>query len=158
MAEMNPLLFANLSTQRRLLESGTAYAAARLAVNIVFVLAGIAGVIVGYLYIRVHAWSSLNGGGFLPGDFVFGVWALGIVSELAWLAGLYVAWVAARAFFDMADACLAISLHGPEQQVLPADSGRGPRQGGGSWPEPPKPLVPGPEAVQPGDAKYLPKA
>jgi hypothetical protein len=157
MPSMNPLLFANLSNHRRLLESGTAYGTARLVLNIGFILAGITGVVAAYVWVTTFGGLLLATGGALPDAMVLVNRVLLTGGVLAYVACIYVTWVAVRAFFDIADACLAISLNGPEVHALPSDGDRGPRQGGGDWPEPPKPLIPTPAAVKPEDAKYLPK-
>ena len=154
---MNPLLFMNLSTQRRLLESGTAYGAARVAVNVAFSLFGIVGIVGAFVWVSMFGRLLVASGGALPDGAVFLNWVMLAGGGLAYAAGVYAAWAAARAFFDIADACLAISLKGSEEHSLPSESVRSPRQGGDNWPEPPEPLIPIPGTAKPEDARYLPK-
>ena len=68
---MNPLLFANLRTQRRLLESGTAYATARLLITILFCVAVVGNVIGAFIILAAFEamWSAAPGGA--PSGMVF---------------------------------------------------------------------------------------
>ena len=156
MPRMNPLLFANLSNQRRLLESGTAYATARLVINIGFALIAATGVVYAFIWLRMSGGLLLGGSGLLPDDLLFAIRALFIICPLAFLAALYVSWTAVRAFFDIADACILISLRGSEERPASSPGSPAPRTGGESWPEPPKPLIPIPETAN-LDSKYMPK-
>lgn len=83
--------------------------------------------------------------------------ALLIIGSLAGMGTIYVTRTMVRGFFDVADACIAISLHWLEECAVSVPSSLGPRQGGASWPEPPKPLIPVPEMPIPQDANYMPK-
>lgn len=149
---MNPLLFANLSKQRRLLESGSAYATERLVVNIVAaVLALTCVAYAGFLIMLVgRLLYSLPDGVILlerVGCVLLGAVGLGVT---------YVGWALMRALLDMADASIAISLGGGEQEPAPPPPAPRGRSGGDSWPKPPKPLIPTAEDVGAEDRKYMP--
>ena len=157
MAAMNPLLFANLRNQRRLLESGTAYATARLLINVLFCVAVVGNVVGGFVLVVLveGPWSAIPGGA--PSGMVFAFRALVTFGTLLSLAVGFASWLTLRAFFDIADACIAISLQRPEEPTPALQSSPSPRPSPAHWPEPPKPLIPIPEPVNPQDAKYMPK-
>ncbi len=154
MAGMNSLLFANLGGQRRLLESGSAYATERLVLNIV-AAAGAVGCAVAFgLAIRFVGDAPFP----LPDGMIVLERAALMVLSLVSLAGVYLSWALIGAFLDIADASIAISLQGSEGQTVPPGPLPAPRSrgGGGAWPEPPKPLIPTAEEARPEDRKYMP--
>jgi len=137
---MNPLLFANLGNQRRLLESGSAYATERLVLNIVAAASA-----VGWTLSVAVAVKILGDAPYPMPEGMIILERVGlVVAGLVSLAGTYLGWAFVRAFLDIADASIAISLHGSEQEPVPPAPTPTPRsrRGGESWPEPPKPLVP----------------
>lgn len=154
---MNPLLFANLGTQRRLLRSGTAYGMERVVVNVFCALQGFGGVL------AVSFWWKLGSEipavvGVVPNQVIFAYRVLPVAAGLANLLLVLMGWALARAFLDMADASIAISLHGSGGRATAPVLTPGPRPSGGSeaWPEPPKPLIPTAEEPRPEERKYMP--
>jgi hypothetical protein len=107
---VNPLQYADLSTQRRLLESRSAYATARVVVNIFFTIAAVGGLLGGFFEFRVLGEAIVNSSGPFTSGWLFVFRALICLLIPLYIALLYLGWVAARVFFDIADACLAISM------------------------------------------------
>jgi hypothetical protein len=154
--QMNPLLFANLGTQRRLLQSGTAFGMERVLVNVLFGFVAVGGIFGVFVFLQMgDAYSGVPG---VPDSVVFAYRVLPVLAGLVYTMGVVVTWALIRVFLDMADASVAISLGGPEREAVaaPAPAPR-PRAGGESaWPERPRPLVPFAEAPKPEDVKYMP--
>lgn len=151
---MNPLLFANLGSQRRLLEFGSAYATERVVLNIVAGAAAIGCIVGSAIVFKVIGDVPFP----LPEGLIMLERIELVAGVLVALGTTYLGWAFMRAFLDMADASIAISLGGSEQQAAAPPPAPRPRGGSRAWPEPPKPLIPVAEDDTPEDRKYMPSS
>ncbi len=113
---MNKLLFTNLSNQRALIRSGTAYEASRWIINIFLVLQAGSAVFFAALLLMAPGFA---GGRFY--DLPLSYRIMVIFGLISFLAVNYLAWAVAQAFFDIADASIALTVQ--EQTEVDPDLG-----------------------------------